>query len=1011
MGDPKETGSPLRWDRVVLNLPGQDSFDPRLPWVYQWDEERQSVAGSIVTFVDDGRGSGSSVEHAWQLLHRASTRFQHLGIQVATRKTRPPAPGVTPGAWAGMIADVDPTGVYKTVAQAKWDKAKAILQRIKTEMACPSGMQYKPLERDRGFLVHLSTTFKTMTPYLKGIHLTIDSWRANRDPAGWKMSPKEWGIFLEGIEDSEMRQNLADLGNAQAPAMVWPVPRLKDDIEMLETLFSSPTPTRVCVRPTRYVQVVLGFGDASGNGFGGTFLSTAGLSYQIGVWKYKGKSSCSFEFRNLLDSLNREGKEGRLVDAFVLLMTDNQPVEEALYKGTSASRDLLGMVQEFHALEMKFGFSALVCHCAGTRMIAQGTDGLSRGGLNEGVMGGKPMKSFVPLHLSAFERTPHLEPWVKSWVGKNAVFLKPDDWYLRGHDIVGGHHVPADPSAGTTSFWKPIIEPAVLIWSPPPAAANVALEELRKARIKRQVSTHIFLVPRLCTPSWLKQLFKAADVILEIPPGCPFWPANIFDPWSLRFAPKVLATKRELQKMWKVSPLDSGGVLHEFVSLSRRIPSLPRSVVRRTIERSIVWWETTRVTTCGGPRLQISGSSTKPEKGGDPDPSRDSHQVLLKTIMRANLDVLWSRTRSTVKTNRNTVARAISSLERLGLGGPFYDPGPTPFSDFCGFETALAVLVDSQRSGKYSQSHKQWDSIRKVKSAVASFEKLSNHNPLSQLALLESERGYVRRFHFGQTASLWYQRFAAGCKARMGQDVRPNQALKTELWIEVLEACREKARASQSVEEGDGWILAGAYLAFAYVLSLRGPEGFMFEISLLLEHQELRNGLVWLPIVGKVKGADSVNTYFLRSVPITSSGINVEHWRNLLLSVHQRAGRQHGPAFCDPQGFLLPTRRMNSYLWEVLEDLFSSNTTSDLFPKAIGSVEDIQSLIEVDRSPRRSSDSRATAKRVAREDKDVVNRWSQRERAKGAAPVEKMSIHYADQELLDDCFRRYTQAM
>eukprot|EP00980_Cylindrotheca_fusiformis_P019137 scaffold6486_cov96-Cylindrotheca_fusiformis.AAC.1 len=235
--------------------------------------------------------------------------------------------------------------------------------------------------------------------------------------------------------------------------------------------------------------------------------------------------------------------------------------------------------------------------------------------------------------------------------------------------------------------------------------------------------------------------------------------------------------------------------------------------------------------------------------------------------MWANLDVLWSRTCSTVKTNRNTVARAISSLERLGLGGPFYDPGPTPFSDFCGFETALAVLIDSQRGGKYSQSHKQWDSVRKVKSAVASFEKLSNHNPLSQLALLESERGYVRRFHFGQTASLWYQRFAAGCKARMGQDVRPNQALKTELWIEVLEACREKARLSQSVEEGDGWILAGAYLAFSYVLSLRGPEGFMFEISLLTEHQELRNGLVWLPIVGKVKGADSVNTYFLRSVP------------------------------------------------------------------------------------------------------------------------------------------------
>eukprot|EP00980_Cylindrotheca_fusiformis_P018324 scaffold5977_cov98-Cylindrotheca_fusiformis.AAC.1 len=1012
LGDPRESGSPLRWDSVILNLPGQETFDPRFPWVYQWDAERKCIAGSIVTFVDDGRGSGSSVEHSWQLLHRASTRFQHLGIQVATRKTRPPAPGVTPGAWAGMIAEVDSSGVYKTVAQAKWDKAKAILTRIKEELSSSESLSFKPLERDRGFLVHLATTFKSITPYLKGIHLTLDSWRANRKQDGWKMSPKEWGIFLEGIEDEELREGLADLGNATAPSAVFPVPRLHDDIQALTNLFSSPTPTRVCVRPTRFVQVVLGFGDASGNGFGGTFLSTAGLSYQIGVWKYRGKSSCSFEFRNLLDALNREGEAGRLRDSFVLMMTDNQPVEEALYKGTSASRDLLAMVQEFHSLEMKFGFVALVCHCAGTRMISQGTDGLSRGGLNEGVMGGKPMTAFIPLHLSAFQRTPLLEPWVRSWAGKQAVFLTPDDWFLRGHDIVGGDHVAASPSSGTVAFWRPIVEAGVLVWSPPPAAANVALEELRKARIKRQTSTHIFLVPRLCTPSWLKQLFKAADLILEIPPGSPYWPSDIFDPWSLRFAPKVLRIKRELQKMWKTSPLDTGGLLFEFVALSRRFPTMPRRVVRRTNDREVhqlvgdnpgdnLW----------GPKAPDLRQFDEAREGGDPDPDRESHQALVKTIMRANLDVLWSRTRSTVKTNRNTVARAISSLERLGLGGPFYDPGPTPFSDFCGFETALAVLLDSQRSGKYAVSHKQWDSIRKVKSAVASFEKLSNNNPLSQLALLESERGYVRRFHFGQTASLWYQRFAAGCKARMGQDVRPNQALKTELWLQLLELCRNKARLSRSEEEGDGWIMAGAYLAFAYVLSLRGPEGFMFEISLLVDHRDRRNGLVWLPIVGKVKGADSVNTYFLRSVPVTSSGINVEHWRDLLLAVHHRAGRQQGPAFCDPQGFLLPTRRMNQYLWEALEELFVSEETADLFPKAITSPEDIQSLIEVDRSPRRSSDSRATAQRVSREDKDVVNRWSQRERAKGAAPIEKMSIHYADQELLDDCFRRYTMAM
>eukprot|EP00980_Cylindrotheca_fusiformis_P027270 scaffold19651_cov73-Cylindrotheca_fusiformis.AAC.1 len=172
VGNPREPDNPLRWDKAVLNLPGQPDFDPRRPWVYLWDAQRESIAGSIVTFVDDGRGTGSSVEHAWQLLHRAATRFQYLGLQVAIRKIRPPAVGCPPGAWAGMIAEATQSGIYKTVAQAKWDKAKTILDRIYNELPNPEGLEFKQLERDRGFLIHLAATFKSMTPYLKGIHLT-----------------------------------------------------------------------------------------------------------------------------------------------------------------------------------------------------------------------------------------------------------------------------------------------------------------------------------------------------------------------------------------------------------------------------------------------------------------------------------------------------------------------------------------------------------------------------------------------------------------------------------------------------------------------------------------------------------------------------------------------------------------------------------------------------------------------------------------------------------------------
>ena len=45
-----------------------------------------------------------------------------------------------------------------------------------------------------------------------------------------------------------------------------------------------------------------------------------------------------------------------------------------------------------------------VIHVAGTRMIAQGTDGLSRGIPMEGVMTGVDMLFFVDISKGAFER-------------------------------------------------------------------------------------------------------------------------------------------------------------------------------------------------------------------------------------------------------------------------------------------------------------------------------------------------------------------------------------------------------------------------------------------------------------------------------------------------------------------------------------------------------------------------------------------------------------------------------
>ena len=144
---------------------------------------------------------------------------------------------------------------------------------------------------------------------------------------------------------------------------------------------------------------------------------------------------------------------------------------------------------------------------------------------------------------------------------------------------------------------RPTIKRGTLVWSPPPAACDVALEELRKARIKRQDSTHIIVCPRLMTPLWMKQLFKCCDLVVEISPNCSYWPTNMLEPcvlgicfpylsvtpWILRGTPKMLQLRRSLSKVWKTDLVGPKSVLHELFVVCRRLSKMPSKLLRRVL--------------------------------------------------------------------------------------------------------------------------------------------------------------------------------------------------------------------------------------------------------------------------------------------------------------------------------------------------------------------------------------------------------------------------------------------
>jgi hypothetical protein len=371
-------------------------------------------------------------------------------------------------------------------------------------------------------------------------------------------------------------------------------PRFASDVGALSSIFSSESIPRVSLRTRRVVTVVYGFGDASGTGLGATFTCGSGFNFRIGVWgsEEKDESSNWKEFSNVVEALEDEAGSGNLTETEVFMFTDNSTVEACASKGSSTAPKLLGLIIRLRALAIRCGFKLHIFHVAGTRMIAQGTDGVSRGFLALGVMAGEAMSSFIPIHRTAQERSVAFVEWIKQWTGSDSVVLDPMGWFSTGHDIDGWLTCP-------DGFDRPeLCEGRTYIWVPPPFAADVALGELRKARIKRQSSSHLFVCPRLCGPLvWLKQLYKAADVVLEFPAGSLHWSREMHEPiligvlfpfirhspWQLRNTPKMHSVVRQLRCLLQGEDVDACDFLRKFWVQCIRLGSMPEAVVRSVL--------------------------------------------------------------------------------------------------------------------------------------------------------------------------------------------------------------------------------------------------------------------------------------------------------------------------------------------------------------------------------------------------------------------------------------------
>jgi hypothetical protein len=391
-------------------------------------------------------------------------------------------------------------------------------------------------------------------------------------------------------------------------------------------------------------------------------------------------------------------------------------------------------------------------------------------------------------------------------------------------------------------------------------------------------------------------------------------------------------------------------------------------------------------------------------------PVSTADQFGMGCIRRVILDAFWSRSRSTVVSNTARFREIIRNSERLGFEPPYSAPGPLPPYDHCGYKVAILMVAKSLESGRHSESHMQWDTVRKLRATYSNQIRAAAVSNSSTLTLSDNKGTGYERLTVDPCGSLWFNRFMAGCKNRMGQDSRPNRAISSSLMVHLLRAVEEKSVDADVLEDRERWIMAGAYFCFCFVLSLRSTEGLMTDLQGLIKYRGASTEYVIIPLKGQVKGESHTGHHLLHCVNITDSGINVRSWVRRLLASHLLRGRVEGPAFVDPtSGSQSSSMDMNDLFLELLVDIYESHRS--LFGVDVSSSADVADKYHVFRSFRRGSESQAVAKRVDESDRYVVNRWKKKEAAgtkKANLPIDQ---HYVDISLVKDAFLRYTQAM
>ena len=95
----------------------------------------------------------------------------------------------------GTAVHIIDGSIYQLIGDGKWAKTRIIIIKWLQRVASEESMNYKELQSDRGLLNHVFDKYISCSPFMKGMHLTLDSWNPHWDPEGWKQD--QYGLDID----------------------------------------------------------------------------------------------------------------------------------------------------------------------------------------------------------------------------------------------------------------------------------------------------------------------------------------------------------------------------------------------------------------------------------------------------------------------------------------------------------------------------------------------------------------------------------------------------------------------------------------------------------------------------------------------------------------------------------------------------------------------------------------------------------------------------------------------